>query len=449
MFEMPHRVSQLKSELEGFMAAHVYPSEVEFYRQAEMLGPWAVFPIVEELKARARENGLWNLWHAAGGAGARLSNLEYAPLCEVMGRSLMAPEIFNCSAPDTGNMETILRYGSEAQKERWLTPLMAGNIRSSFAMTEPEVASSDATNIGSSIQRDGDHYVVNGRKWYTTGATDPRCEIIIFMGKTNPDESDRHRQQSMILVPKSTPGVRVLRPLPVFGFYSVPDRAAEVLFQNVRVPADHMLLGEGRGFEIAQGRLGPGRIHHCMRLIGMCERIVERMCRRAQQRVPFGTPLSRQSVTLERISEARILIEQARLLTLRAAHLMDTVGNKDAKAEIAMIKVAAPSAACKIVDWAIQMFGGGGTSNDHFLTAAYANARLLRLADGPDEVHHNQIARLEIKRWIQSDADRTGGTADVLTLDEVTNRFAHLHPSSGDYFWRSGSRGFRDISGGD
>jgi len=436
MYELSDRVRRLKSELEDFMAASIYPNEAEFYRQVETLGPWAVFPIIEELKSSARRQGLWNLWHAAGDSGTPLSNLEYASLCEVMGRSLMAPEVFNCSAPDTGNMETILRYGTDAQKARWLTPLMAGEIRSSFAMTEPAVASSDATNIASAIIRDGDDYVINGRKWYTTGATDPRCEIIIFMGKTDPDGADRHLQQSMILVPKSAPGVHVIRPLPVFGFYGVPDRAAEVVFENVRVPAGNILLGEGRGFEIAQGRLGPGRIHHCMRLIGMCERILERMCRRAAVRVPFDTPLTQQGVTLERIADARILIEQTRLLTLRAAHLMDTVGNKEAKAEIAMIKVAAPNSACMIVDWAIQMFGGGGTSNDHFLTAAYANARLLRLADGPDEVHRNQIARLEIKRQLQVDASRTGGVADVLPLDEIRNRFAHLNPSSENYFWK-------------
>lgn len=435
MFDLPDHVSKLKSELEDFMASHIYPNEAEFYRQAEILGPWSVFPIVEELKAKAKKQGLWNLWHTVGASGVPLSNLDYARLCEIMGRSLLAPEVFNCSAPDTGNMETILRYGTEAQKARWLEPLLAGEIRSSFAMTEPEVASSDATNIASSIVRDGDDYVMNGRKWYTTGATDPRCEIIIFMGKTDPDASDRYRQQSMILVPKSTPGVTVLRPLPVFGFYGVPDRAAEVLFENVRVPAENMLLGEGRGFEIAQGRLGPGRIHHCMRLIGMCERIIERMCRRADLRTAFGTALSQQGVTLERIADARILIEQVRLLTLRAAHLMDTVGNKEAKAEIAMIKVAAPGAACTIVDWAIQLFGGGGTNDDHFLSAAYANARLLRLADGPDEVHRNQIARLEIRRQLQSDVDRTGGVGNVLGLDEVAKRFGHLHPSSDDYIW--------------
>lgn len=435
MFESTLKMADLKSRLEDFMAEHVYPNEPEFYAEAERLGPWAIFPIIETLKSKARDAGLWNLWSSDPSVGEGLTNLEYASLCEIMGRSLMAPEIFNCSAPDTGNMETISKYGNEAQKAQWLQPLLAGEIRSSFAMTEPEVASSDATNIGSSLRQDGEGYVINGRKWYTTGATDPRCKIIIFMGKSDPDNPNKHQQQSMILVPKDTPGVQVLRPLPVFGFYGVPDRAAEVLFENVRVPASNILLGEGRGFEIAQGRLGPGRIHHCMRLIGMCERIVERMCRRAAIRFPFGVELAQQSVTLERIAEARIMIEQARLLTLKAAHLMDTVGNKIAKAEIAMIKVAAPSVACTIVDWAIQMFGGGGTSNDHLLTAAYANARLLRLADGPDEVHRNQIARLEIKKHLATDPVRTGGLAAVLTLDEVETRFGHLRPGAPDYLW--------------
>jgi alkylation response protein AidB-like acyl-CoA dehydrogenase len=348
-----------------------------------------------------------------------LSNAEYAPLCEIMGRSLLAPEVFNCAAPDTGNMETIHRYGTEAQKKKWLTPLLNGEIRSSFAMTEPLVASSDATNISCSITRDGDHYVINGRKWYTTGATHPNCRIMIFMGKTDPNNSNLHKQQSMILVPRDTPGVTVLRPLPVMGFYGVPDRASEVLFENVRVPAENILLGEGRGFEIAQGRLGPGRIHHCMRLIGLAERVLERLCRRADMRVAFGKPVSEQTVTLERIAEARIAIEQCRLLTMKAAVMMDTIGNKEAKQEIAMIKVAAPNMAEKIIDWAIQVFGGGGSNNDHFLAMAYAIARLLRLADGPDEVHRNQIARLELKRHRASDVRRTGGGAEVLSVDDV------------------------------
>ena len=316
-------------------------------------------------------------------------------------------------------METILRYGTKSQKETWLKPLLAGDIRSAFAMTEPDVASSDATNVSSLVVRDGDEYVINGRKWYTTGATDPRCKIIIFMGQTDPQGADRYRRQSMVLVPKDTPGVRVIRSLPVLGFYCVPDRASEVLFDNVRVPLGNVLLGEGRGFEIAQGRLGPGRIHHCMRLIGLSERVLERMCRRADERVAFGRPLAEQTVTLERIAEGRIMIEQARLLTLKAAYIMDTVGNKAARQEIAMIKVVAPNMAQRIVDWAIQIFGGGGTSNDHFLAAALATTRLLRLADGPDEVHRNQIGRLEIRRYQNSNPLRTGGEGRQLSLEDA------------------------------
>lgn len=316
-----------------------------------------------------------------------------------MGRSLLAPEVFNCSAPDTGNMEVLARYGTPEQQERWLKPLLAGEIRSCFAMTEPNVASSDATNIESLIRREGDEYVINGHKWYTTGATDPRCKIAIFMGKSDPENPDRHLQQSMILVPMDSPGIQVRRSLPVFGFYGMPDRAAEVVFENVRVPASNMLLGAGRGFEIAQGRLGPGRIHHCMRLIGLAERTLEKMCRRALDRVAFGQPVANQGVTVERIAQSRILIEQTRLLTLNAAERMDKVGNKAAKTEIAMIKVAAPNMACQVVDWAIQVHGGGGTSNDFGLTHAYAMARLLRLADGPDEVHRNQIGKLELRKY--------------------------------------------------
>ena len=411
------RSRELAERIQSFMTEHIYPNERRFYQEAERLGPWAVYPVVEELKPLAKERGLWNLFLPAHEGG--LTNLEYAPLCEVMGRSHLAPEVFNCSAPDTGNMETILRYGTDALKDRWLKPLLDGEIRSAFAMTEPDVASSDATNVASSIVRDGDDYVINGRKWYTTGATDPRCKIVIFMGQTDPQNSDRHKRQSMILVPKDARGVRVVRSLPVLGFYGVPDRASEVTFSDVRVPATNMLLGEGRGFEIAQGRLGPGRIHHCMRLVGLSERVLERMCRRANNRVAFGKPIAERTVTLERIAEARIKIEQARLLTLKAAHIMDTVGNKEARQEIAMIKVVAPSMAQTIVDWAIQAFGGGGTSNDHFLAAAFATTRLLRLADGPDEVHRNQIGKLEMRRWLNTDPARTGGCAEPLSLEEA------------------------------
>ncbi|GLT11967.1 acyl-CoA dehydrogenase family protein [Sulfitobacter porphyrae] len=407
--EISQKSLALKGHLDDFMDEYIYPNEARFYRESEDLGPWKVQPVVEELKAKARAEGLWNLFLPESDRGAGLTNLEYAPLCEVMGRSHLAPEVFNCSAPDTGNMEVLERFGTEEHKKLWLEPLLNGEIRSSFAMTEPAVASSDARNIESAIVRDGDGYVINGHKWYTTGATDPRCKVIIFMGKSDPN-AETYRQQSMILVPKDTPGVMVTRSLPVFGFYGVPDRAAEVVFENVRVPASNMLLGEGRGFEIAQARLGPGRIHHCMRLIGLAERTLEKMVARANDRVAFGRMLSEQSVTRERIAESRIMIEQARLLTLRAAHMMDTVGNKKAKAEIAMIKVAVPQMACKVVDWAIQLFGGGGTSNDFGLAAGYATARLLRLADGPDEVHRDQIARLEYKR--QTTRNDTGAALD-------------------------------------
>ncbi len=398
MFELSPVARELKVRLEAFMAEHIYPNEARFFRESDEQGAWGVQPVIEELKLEAKAAGLWNLFMPDSEHGPGLSNLDYAPLCEIMGRSHLAPEVFNCSAPDVGNMEVLARYGTPAQQEQWLRPLLDGEIRSSFAMTEPAVASSDATNIEGSIVRDGDEYVVNGRKWYTTGATDPRCKVIIFMGKTDPGNPDRHKQQSMVLVPKDTPGVKVLRPLPIFGFVGVPDRASEVDFKDVRVPVSNILLGEGRGFEIAQGRLGPGRIHHCMRLIGLAERTLEKMCQRALSRVAFGKALAEQTVTQERIAEARILIEQSRLLTLKAAYMMDTVGNKVAKAEIAMIKVAVPNMACQVVDWAIQLFGGGGTGNDDGLAMAYATARLLRLADGPDEVHRNQIARLEMRK---------------------------------------------------
>jgi len=417
--EPSKRSNELAEQLKAFMAEHIYPNERRYYLEAERLGPWAVYPVVEELKPLAKAAGLWNMFLPVKEVEGGLSNLDYAPLCEIMGRSLFASEVFNCSAPDTGNMETILRYGSDAQKERFLKHMLAGDMRSSFAMTEPLEASSDATQIASTILRDGDDYILNGRKWYTTGATDPRCGVFIFMGKSDPDGEDPYRRQSMILVPRDAAGLRVIRSLPVFGFYGVPDRAAEVLFDNVRVPAANILLGEGRGFEIAQGRLGPGRIHHCMRLIGLTERILERMCRRAQIREPFGRALSEQTVTLERIAQSRIMIEQARLLTMRAAHRMDTVGNKEARSDIAMIKVVAPTMAQQVIDWAIQMFGGGGTSNDHLLTAAYATARLLRLADGPDEVHRNQIARLEMRSYANIDPATTGGWADVLSVEQA------------------------------
>jgi acyl-CoA dehydrogenase len=403
------KVQALQERLLAFMDQHIYPNEARHAEEAERLGPWAVHPVIDTLKPLAQAAGLWNLFlppRADGGHGsahttqygAGLTNLEYAPLCEIMGRSFLAPEVFNCSAPDTGNMEVLARYGTAEHQQRWLKPLLAGEIRSCFAMTEPKVASSDATNIESRIERDGDEYVINGHKWYTTNATDPRCRIAIFMGKSDPDNANRHQQQSMILVPMDAPGVKVIRPIPVFGFYGMPDRASEVIFTNVRVPAGNMLLGEGRGFEIAQGRLGPGRIHHCMRLIGMAERALERLCQRTSQRVAFGKPVSEQGVTVERIAECRIAIEQARLLTLHAAHRMDTVGNKVAKAEIAMIKVAVPAMACKVVDWAIQAHGGGGTSNDFGLAHAYAMARVLRLADGPDEVHRQQLGKMELKK---------------------------------------------------
>jgi acyl-CoA dehydrogenase len=404
MIKCSPKVVELRERLQAFMEAHIYPNEQRFYAEAESLGPWAVYPVVEELKPKAREARLWNLFLPDSKHGAGLTNFEYAPLCEVMGRSHLAPEVFNCSAPDTGNMEVLARYGTPEQQERWLGPLLAGEIRSCFAMTEPGVASSDATNIEASIVRDGDEYVINGHKWYTTNATDPRCKIAIFMGKTDPQNGDRYKQQSMILVPMDSPGVKIIRPIAVFGFYGVPDRASEVKFENVRVPASNMLLGEGRGFEIAQGRLGPGRIHHCMRLIGLSERALETLCRRGMSRIAFGKPIVDHGVWSERIAESRIAIDQARLLTMQAAHMMDTVGNKAAKAQIAMIKVVAPTMACKVIDWAIQAYGGGGTNNDVGLASAYATARLLRLADGPDEVHRHQIAKLELAKYRKGSA---------------------------------------------
>ena len=396
-FDYSPKVRDLQARLKAFMEAHVYPNEARFHAQVEEGDRWQPTRLIEELKPKARAAGLWNLFLPASERGAGLTNLEYAPLCEIMGRVHWAPEVFNCSAPDTGNMEVFERYGTPEQKKQWLEPLLEGKIRSGFAMTEPAVASSDATNIQSSIVRNGDHYVINGRKWWTSGAGDPRCAIFIFMGKSDP-AADRHRQQSMILVPRDAPGVKILRHLPVFGYDDAPHGHMEIDFVDVRVPASNMLLGEGRGFEIAQGRLGPGRIHHCMRLVGVAERALEAMCRRVKSRVAFGKPISEQGVTLERIADARIMIDQARLLTLNAAWKMDTVGNKAARAEIAMIKVAAPVMACQILDWAIQAHGAAGVSDDFELARAYANSRTLRLADGPDEVHRHQLGKLELAR---------------------------------------------------
>jgi len=401
-FDYSPKVQALQARLTAFMDQHVYPNETAFHAEIDANraagNAWVPTNIMEEMKLAARDAGLWNLFLPDSAHGAGLTNLEYAPLCEIMGRAHFAPEVFNCSAPDTGNMEVLARYGTPEQQRDWLEPLLDGRIRSCFGMTEPDVASSDATNIASSIVRDGDHYVINGRKWWSSGANDPRCAVFIFMGKSDPDNANRHKQQSMILVPRDTPGVNILRHLPVFGFDDAPHGHAEIVFDNVRVPASNLLLGEGRGFEIAQGRLGPGRIHHCMRLIGLAERALEQMCRRSLSRVAFGKPVAEQGVTLERIAEARIMIDQARLLVLNAAHMMDTVGNKVAAKEIAMIKVAAPTMACQVIDWAIQVQGGGGMA-DPFLAHAYASARSLRLADGPDEVHRGQIGKMELARY--------------------------------------------------
>jgi acyl-CoA dehydrogenase len=413
------KVKERKAAVEAFMAEYMYPSEPEIVAQIAEGDRWEPPALIEELKSKARAAGLWNLWLPKDEHPEGLTNLEYAPLCEIMGRSPFAPEVFNCSAPDTGNMEVLLRYGKPADQERWLKPLLAGEIRSAFGMTEPEVASSDATNIETTILRDGDEYVINGRKWWTSGALDRRCRVLIVMGKSDPEHPDRYKQHAMIFVPLPHPGVTVKRMLPVFGFDEAPHGHAEVLFQNVRVPAANIILGEGRGFEIAQGRLGPGRIHHCMRLIGAAERALERMCRRTQLRVTFGRAVADQTVTQERIAESRIAIEQCRLLTLKAADMMDKDGNKAARAEIAMIKVAAPNMACKVIDWAIQAFGGAGVTDDYGLAYAYANARMLRLADGPDEVHRNQIARLELRRYSGPDST-TGGSARVLPADRST-----------------------------
>ena len=401
-FSHSDKVRELQRKVRAFMDEHIYPAERRFDEEVDRNrrdgNAWRTSAVIEDLKRKARAAQLWNLFLPDSAYGAGLTNLEYAPLCEIMGRSHIAPEAFNCSAPDTGNMEVLARYATDAQRERWLVPLLEGRIRSAFAMTEPDVASSDATNIQSSIVRDGDHYVINGRKWWTSGAGDPRCEILIFMGKTDPT-AKLHNQQSMILVPMNTPGITRQRQLHVFGYDHAPHGHSQIDFVDVRVPVDHLLLGEGRGFEIAQGRLGPGRIHHCMRLIGLAERALELLCKRAQQRVAFGRRLSEQGVTLERIAESRIQIDQARWLVLNAAYMMDTVGNHAAKKEIAMIKVAAPNMALQVIDWAMQVHGGAGVSDDFPLAAAYAAARTLRFADGPDEVHREQIGKLELSRY--------------------------------------------------
>lgn len=395
-FDYTPKVQELRERVTDFMQAHVYPAEDAYCKSIDEGDTrWHIPAVMEELKEKARASGLWNLFLPDSEMGAGLSNLEYAPLAEIMGRSVIGPEVFNCAAPDTGNMEVLVRYGTEEHKRTWLEPLLTGEIRSAFAMTEPDVASSDATNICASIQREGSEYVVNGRKWWTSGAMDPRCKILIFMGKTNP-EASRHSQQSMILVPMDTPGVEVVRPLTVYGYDDAPHGHAEMRFTDVRVPASNLLLGEGRGFEIAQGRLGPGRVHHCMRLIGLAERALENMCVRASSRVAFGRPLAEQGVVREAIAESRMDIEQARLLTLKTADMMDKFGNKVARSEIAMIKVVAPAMALRVIDRAVQVHGGGGVSDDFMLAKAWAGARTLRLADGPDEVHRVAVAKLEL-----------------------------------------------------
>lgn len=403
-FDYTPKVKDMQARLLAFMNEHIYPNEARFFEEIAANrakgNAWVPTTLIEELKPKARAAGLWNLFlPRSPRAPEGLSNLEYAPLCEIMGRVVFAAEVFNCSAPDTGNMETLERYASEAIKDEWLEPLLRGEIRSAFLMTEPEVASSDATNIQCSIRRDGDHYVINGRKWWSSGAGDPRCAVYIVMGKTDP-EAPRHSQQSMVVVPSNIPGITVVRPLSVFGYDDAPHGHMEVLLKDVRVPVANLLLGEGRGFEIAQGRLGPGRIHHCMRTIGAAERALELMCKRLNSRVAFGKPISAQSVWHERIAEARCMIEQARLLTLKAAYMMDTVGNKVAKAEIAMIKVVAPNMACQIIDWAIQAHGAAGVSDDFSLAYSYAHQRTLRLADGPDEVHRQSLAKLELAKQL-------------------------------------------------
>lgn len=397
-FDYTPKVKTLIRRVEAFMDAHIYPNEAVYAEQDQAGERWKVLPVIEALKEKAKAAGLWNLFLPESSAGAGLTNLEYAPLAEVMGRVVWAPEVFNCSAPDTGNMEVLERYGTADHKKRWLEPLLAGEIRSAFAMTEPGVASSDATNIEAEIRRDGGHYVINGRKWWTSGAGDPRCAIMIVMGKTDP-KAERHKQQSMVLVPMDTPGVTKVRPLRVFGYDDAPHGHYEIDFRDVRVPADHILLGEGRGFEIAQGRLGPGRIHHCMRSIGAAERALEMACRRLKSRTAFGKTLAEQGVWHERIADARCRIDQARLLTLKAAHMMDTVGNKAAAREIAMIKVVAPNVACDVIDMAMQAHGAAGISQDFVLAYLYANQRTLRFADGPDEVHRAAIAKQELRQY--------------------------------------------------
>jgi len=398
-FEYNEKTQYTLGRIREFMDEHIYPIEEDYFREREALGAdrWQISPRIEELKQKARKAGLWNLFLPDSARGGGFTNLEYAPMCEEMGRVAFAAEVFNCSAPDTGNMEVLERYASEAQKKRWLEPLLEGEIRSAFAMTEPDVASSDATNIRTEIRREGDEYVINGRKWWTSGIADPRCKLIIVMGRTNPD-APIHTQQSQILVDRDTPGVRVERNLPVFGYDDAPHGHGEVSFENVRVPVSNVVLGEGRGFEIAQGRLGPGRIHHCMRTIGIAERALEQMCERLLEREAFGKKIGEHSVWEERVANARIEIECARLLTLKAAHMMDTVGNKVARAEIAMIKVKAPITALQVLDDAIQAFGGAGVTRDFGLAAAYAGVRTLRIADGPDEVHRRTIAKLEYRK---------------------------------------------------